>query len=310
MSPFPLVRAALPLVLTLTAAACASTGSTFGSGTGDAYLERPPFYAGRTPMPAADRDPRFGHVPVAYQRGASQAPIFDPSLGPDMLALLDDMTAFLDSLGLSARLADGGRVSAVTHAATRRPPDVHFGCVTDSLDPDDDCAERGDEALGRGPQRMRLAVGRPSEEWTAWASELMGDAGVDHTLVVTLEVGQYWIRQRGLRGTKVVELGTGHEVTFPWLTSLETPVAVLQLTGAVVGRDGRATRIGAEGLLARRTSLPLSALGAQALITDEEVAELRVARREDLPGRPLTWQVGLRSLVEQLAGTRSARVAP
>jgi hypothetical protein len=68
-----------------------------------------------------------------------------------------------------------------------------------------------------------------------------------------------------------------------------------------VGRDGKAIRIGAEGMLARRTSLPISALGAQALITDEEVERLRTVRRQDLPGNPLVWQVSLRTLVTQLA---------
>jgi hypothetical protein len=91
-------------------------------------------------------------------------------------------------------------------------------------------------------------------------------------------------------------------VNLPWLTSLETPVAVLQLTGARVGRDGRAQRIGAEGLLARRTSLPVSALGGQAMIADAEVEQARTARREDLPGQPLVWQVALRELVRGLIG--------
>ena len=95
---------------------------------------------------------------------------------------------------------------------------------------------------------------------------------------------------------------TGYSVDVPWLTSLETPVSVLQVTGARVGRDGRAQRIGAEGLLARRTSLPISALGAQAMISDAEVEQARTARREDLPGQPLVWQVALRELVRGLIG--------
>jgi hypothetical protein len=78
-------------------------------------------------------------------------------------------------------------------------------------------------------------------------------------------------------------------------------VSVLQLTGALVERDGRAIRIGAEGMLARRTSLLASAVGLQALITDKEVDELRTARRDDLAGGPVVWQVALRNLVAGLA---------
>lgn len=39
-----------------------------------------------------------------------------------------------------------------------------------------------------------------------------------------------------------MELGRAHAVALPWLTSLETPVAILQLTGARMGLDGRAVR--------------------------------------------------------------------
>jgi hypothetical protein len=38
------------------------------------------------------------------------------------------------------------------------------------------------------------------------------------------------------------------------------------------------------------------------MISDEDVQRLRTARREDLPGQPLVWQVGLRNLVAQLTG--------
>lgn len=133
-------------------------------------------------------------------------------------------------------------------------------------------------------------------------NRVMDEAGTDRVLVVTLEVGQYLPRQRGLRGTKEIELGTAHIQALPWLTSLETPVSVLQLTGALVGRDGKALRIGAEGLLARRTPITLAGFGAQALIREEDVERLLTERRTDLPGRPLVWQAGVRTLVARLTG--------
>src|SRR5690606_25662963 len=204
--------------------------------------------------------------------------------------------------GLSIRLVDGGRVSAVAHRATTTPPDVQFGCLTEMGVAGNDCAERGDSALGRGRQQMRLAVGRPSPEWIAWMNEVMEARGAARALVLTLEVGQYLPRQRGLRGAKEVELGTGHTRSLPWLTSLETPVAVLQLTGALVGRDGKAVRIGAEGLLARRTGILAAGFGAQALLTDEDIAGLQELRRHDRPRQPLVWQAALHDLVRGLTG--------
>lgn len=299
--PWWAVRVLVLLFAVLSLPACATTGATFGSGVGDALVDEAPFYAGRR-LSEVDPSAATGHFPVHYQRGGSHPALFDPELTPAIQSLLDEMTDYLGELGGSELLGEGGRVSAVTHADTRVPPDVRFGCQTETGLPEDDCVERGDSALGRGPQYMLLAVGRPSPEWIAWLGEVMTAQGVERTLVVTLEVGQYWTRQRGIRGTKVVELGTDHEVELPWLTSLETPVTVLQLTGALVGPDGKAIRIGAEGLLARRTPFRASILGAQALIRDEDVAELSRARRDDLPGNPLVWQVALRELVEGLTG--------
>ncbi len=269
---------------------CASTGSTLGSGVGDALLERPPYYASAGAI--VDTVP-IGHLPIVYQRGATQEAMFEPAGGArsGTAALLAQLTAYLDTLGVTTRLAMPGAPPGVG-------PDVQFSCETDPLG---DCAT-GPGALGRGDIRMRLAVARPSADWAAWLGGAMDSAGVQRVLVITLEIGQYRVRQRGLRGDKVVDLGSAHTVSLPWLTSLETPVHALQLTGALVGRDGRAVRIGAEGLLARRTSLAASSLGAERLITDEEIAQLREARREDLPGQPLVWQVALRTLVGQLTG--------
>jgi hypothetical protein len=79
-------------------------------------------------------------------------------------------------------------------------------------------------------------------------------------------------------------------------------VPVLQITGALVGPDGRAIRIGAEGLHARRTGLLEGSIGLRTLITDEEAERVRSLRRDDLPGRPLVWQAALRRLVAELTG--------
>jgi hypothetical protein len=223
-----------------------------------------------------------------YQRG----PLFAPEggRGTPMAALVSDMNAYLDSLGVTARVA--------ASEPKGTPPDVRFGCEADITG---DCLERGEGALGRtGP--LKLEVGRPSEEWIAWARGAMDSAGVARALVISLEIGDYFLRQRGLAGHKEVELGTGYTVDFPWVTSLETPITVLQLTGALVGPDGKAVRIGAEGLYARRTRLLISAIRGQELLSDEDVQRLRTARREDLPGQPLVWQASLRNLVAQLTG--------
>ena len=289
------IRAATAVVAILLLAACATTGATLNSGVGDTFLERAPWYAGRTVV----RDARIVALPVAYQRGAVQPASFDPTdaAGSPTAELLREMNAFLDSLGTEAGIA---RIAAPGGT----PPDVRFGCETD---PGGDCAERDENsALGRN-DRMQLAVGRPSREWAARLDSTLAATGAANAIVLTLETGQMFVRQTGLKGDKSVELGTGHVVQLPWLTSLETPVSVVQLTGALMGPDGRAVRIGAEGILARRTSFGISVLGAQSLISDEDIARIRTLRREDLPGQPLAWQVAMRMLVSELTGRPELR---
>jgi hypothetical protein len=277
--------------------ACATTGATLNSGVGDRLLDHPPYAAGDGRLSGSDR---IAHLPIAYQRGGSQEAFFDPEgePGTPVAALLRDMNAYLDSLGVSVRLATPEPRYGIR-------PDVYFGC---EQNPGGECVADSRDVSVQGRPWMKLAVGRPSETWVTPVRRSLDQAGAAGTLVITLEVGQYWPRQKDFLGRKEVRLGDGYDVPVPWLTSLDQPVSVLQLTGALVGRDGRAVRIGAEGLVARRTSLLISSVGGQALIRDEDVESLRTKRRDDLPGRPLVWREALRNLVGELTHERRMAV--
>jgi len=182
-------RFAVVALIVVLYAACA-TGSTFRSGVGDAFPQHPPYYAGRT---AAGGGP-IVHVPIRFQRGATQPESFDLAAGaPTPVGrLLAEMNAYLDSLRVSVPL-EGSREPAGT------PPDVIFGC---ELQPGDDCDEGPPT-----PLRMRLAVGRPSVSWVEWANGVAAGAGADRLLVLTLETGNYWPRQRNILGQKEVPSG-------------------------------------------------------------------------------------------------------
>lgn len=294
----------IPMLAALVlSAACATTGATRGSGVGDTFPEHAPWYAGRAMAELGRDSTTIAHLSLSYQPRAAEPPAFGPpaAAGSAVEKLLATMNAFIDSLGVSRRLAaPGGAVRGV-------PPDVRFGCIPEHGVPGNDCAPRGDSALGRGHQAMQLSVGRPSRDWVASIRPMLSGAGAGRVLVVTLEVGDYLVRQEGLAGTKLVELGTSHRVNLPWLTSLETPVSVLQMTAALVDSSGRALRIGAEGILARRTRLAVSAMGGQELLDEEDVRKAMTARRDDLPGRPLAWQVAVRELVTRVTGREAAR---
>jgi hypothetical protein len=288
-------RAPLRLLVTFalmsTLTACATTGATLGSGVGDAMLDRAPWIAGK-PVP---RDgATLGVMPIAWQAGATQPAMFEPTAAGDspLALLMRDMQGYLDAKSLGPRLAAASGSGVVA-------PDVMFGCVMRTGI--DDCDRSEDNpALGRRNTRMRLAVGRPSAPFVTSMQQSMTAAGAERTLLLTLEIGQYVVRQEGLRGKKVVELGRDHSADLPWLTSLETPVQVVQITGVVLDRDGKAIRIAAEGLLPKRTPLLASAVGVQALVSDEDLRTLRTARRDDLTGQPLIWQAGIDAVLRSL----------
>lgn len=299
----------ITLSATLVFAACASTGATFKSGVGDRFLEHAPYYAGQS-MDAVARDTSvIGHVPVVFQSGAAQPSMFDPRRGEGTAidALLSEMNAYLDSLGLSKRLSnvDAGP-SALSRAMV--PPDVRFGCIPENSASNHDCSTRGDSAIGRGHQQMLLAVGRPSTEWISWNRGVTDAASAQRTLVITLEVGQYLMRQEGILGKKAIELGSGHRAGLPWMSSVATPVTVLQLTAALVERDGKVVRIGAEGFFPRRTRFLVSAMGGQELLTEDDVSAVRGYRRVDLPGQPIAWRVAMQELVGRVTGRASPSV--
>lgn len=280
-------------VLVLLTAGCATTGATFRSGVGDSFPMHPPYYAGQKVAPRQ----RVGYFPIVFQRGATQEENFDPKsdMNSPLGMLVADMNRFVDSLGIARPLAENLVVPGT-------PPNVEFGCIR--TESPYDCDERDPSGARAGGDRrnLRLAVGRPSDDWTQWAARAMSEAGVPNALVITVEISDYYIEQKGLAGRKEVELGTGYTISLPWMTGLDTPVNVLQVTGALMDSTGEAVRIGAEGLVARRTGIIAGSFGTQRVVTNEDVEQLRSARRTDLPGQPLVWQVALRNLLAELTG--------
>jgi hypothetical protein len=276
-----------PLALLL-ASACG--GITVINRSGERWLEHPPYYAGL----GAGPDARIVRYAVTFEHDVTPTLVFDRSsnVGKPAAELVADMNAFLNTWL-------GAPVLPAANAKGMVGPNVHFGC-----DPDrsGECIARGDDtALGRRGTTMRLGVEQPSASWIARHAALLDSAGATHALIVTLEGGQYWTQQTGLRGSKSVELGTDYRVGLPWMTSVETPVSVLQVTAALVDRLGKVVRIGAEGLIAQRTPLVASALGAQRLIAGADVGRAGTLRHVDRPGQPLVWQAALCQIVADLA---------
>jgi hypothetical protein len=133
--------------------------------------------------------------------------------------------------------------------------------------------------------------------------DICDEHGTRYSLYITLGFSEYFISQKNWKGSKELRLGTGYSVDVPWMSDLDTPAEVLHLTGALINRDGKIVRIGAEGIIAKRTGFWTSVIGFQDMISDKMLKKLMTEeRRDDLPGNPLTWQVSLQNLVAQLTG--------
>ena len=245
-------------------------------------FDRPPYYDGKLKAavtPAA-------HMAVRYRdEPGSLDPT--PANSPTLAALLDSLNAELARLGMSA----------VFDAGTERGPDVAFGCRRGGMGADN-VPRAPSEIDPSEPRRMAFEVEDASKAWRERVRAAAGDS-VRAVLCVQLGFGEYWVRQKNWKGSKVIDLGRDRSMPLPWLTSLDDPVQVLQLTGALVGPDGRFMRVGAEGLIARRTGMAASILGAQEVLTEEEIRSLTAPPAE---GSAPVWRTALRELVTQLLG--------
>lgn len=244
--------------------------------------KRPPWVKG-SPPPASARIVATA-VRVAPPAGVPQGWIPLEALQ----GLAGDLTRRLDA-------RDDLKVVALPIVEEGRPA-VRLGCVGDDETGDDLGEECDPEQRG-----MRLAITQGSRRWRAALPSALTGAEADHLLLIDVAVRDHWVGQKGLSFKKEVPLGAGHSQPAPWLTSLDTPVCVLQLEGVLVGPDGKLVRSAVEGIYATRTRFGESVIGLQRVLTDEDVAKIRTSlRREDLLGTPLVWEAALDALVREL----------
>jgi hypothetical protein len=299
------VRRTAGAALLLLTAGCA--GTTSGGPVRDAYLSQAPHYASSATgavMPSAP----IGVLPVTFQKHSIR-PVLDPPSGPGsaLSLLIGEMNAYLDTLAREpdvtfapVRGETGPNVAATPEAA--QAPDVRFGCVlTADLSMFDCPPARSIENSGFRPfQPTRLSVAPATSEWTEWATGTMQNTRTGSLLVLTIDEGIYRPRQDTYLRQKWVEIGTNHMLPIPWFTPIDA-VTVLQLTGALVDREGRVVRIGVEGLYAR---IPRHLENVEVL-EEANMQELRTMRRTDLPGQPLAWKVAMQELVRQMTAPTS-----
>lgn len=204
--------------------------------------------------------------------------------------LLEAMNVYLDSLGWGKRL----RGEALPEKGA---PYVYVGSAEGEGAPPEAAMQRSEH--DKYPP-MVIHILKPSN---AWRNALGNAARTDQTeFVLWLKLGfsEYPKANKGAFEKKVV-LGAGYEEGIKFLSAEDKPVEVLQVTGILLDRAGNLVRAGAEGIVAKDSPFWVQVLEAQEGMSNEALRTLlHEERREDLPGRPLKWQVALRNLVAQL----------
>ena len=147
---------------------------------------------------------------------------------------------------------------------------------------------------------MIVHYAKPAAGWKAAAGDLALREGATRIVVTQLDFVQYPKADKGFFGKKVV-LGTHHEKDVRFLSALDKPIEVLQISGAVLDTDGRELCAGAEGIVGSDSPFWVQVLEAGKDIDDEMLARvLHSERREDVPGAPLAWQVAADQLLWNL----------
>lgn len=242
-------------------------------------VKKPPFYHGRAPI-SAESIGRFPSVVDRCMWMSNQSFGWDETFRK-VLDSIDGMLAgyeFLDEL-------------PAVRMSQEQSPGVFLGA--------------GEQASEEDESRINvLEVTSPSKNWSLKAAEMMRERGLARALFVTVSITDHWVRQRGLLGKKVLDLGTGYIADIPWLTDLDTPIQVFQVNGIILDANGKVMRSGSEGIAFTKTPFLIGAiLGAQQTMDKETVERLLTEeRREDLKGAPLKLEAAVQNLIAQLTG--------
>lgn len=235
-------------------------------------------------------DSRVFHTPVALDKMMSEEFYY---LGREKVLqpVIEVMNSYLDSLGWSQQLkealdqkAKGAPYLFVgSSEAETAPP------VTEMMRDENDLYPP-----------MALYLEKPSKDWNKTYSKLMEDQEGEFTVLIWLGLTEYPKANKGMFKKKVV-LGTDYEREIRFLSAVDRPVEVLQLTGILLDNKGKVIRAGAEGFLYEDSPFWVQALGAGTTVDDNAINKLyEEQRRTDLPGKPLAWKVALYNLMEQL----------
>ncbi len=267
----------LVLLLFITACASMRTVNTHS-------LNRAPHYHGRVSGDAGN----YGYFAVSIQ------PQMDDWFNRDRKAALRPL---LDAMNTYLEYYDNIRFIDAEGFPPQSAPEISAGIEQDYGEKDN--------------PRMILVASGPTKAWIEILKDKTADTGITGVLWISVGVQNYKVMQQDWKGSKAVEMGTGYTMPVPWLTSLDTPVEVLQVSGALLSPDGKILRSGAEGIIAKRTGFLASVFDWRSTITESDIrALISETVREDLSGSPPAWQAALTNLLAQLTGREDRLLIP
>src|SRR5688572_30310209 len=245
---------------------------------------------------------KVGFVAATLDARAAVNPTFTDARMPQ---LLQAVTRFAqDSLKL--------KMAPVTTQKQADLPDLFLGSVLQGQRPlyiTTDCAQ-GNES----PEYcVRIAGQLGSKAWMQSLLAEMNKQQLDYAIVLQLGEGYIYPNGKMKKVNAVVEtrhapqagLDMGTNFWLPMsqkLVATNKPIDVLFVKGFLIGKDGKVARFGAEGITAASKARFLE----QAVNISYEFSEAELnavendLRRDDLPNKPLNWQMATRNLVKTL----------
>ena len=257
------------------------------------HVNKAPYYDGTLKtMPL-----KVVHVPVTADKRLRNA-FMDRDRRFVLEPLIWEMNKYLDSLRISTAIS-------AFDLEQDEAPDIYVGNEYADFAPTSRIGLEGDESS----TSMVIYKYDPSKTWKEMLKGATIRHDADHVLFITIGFSEYFLRHKNIFGKVVLDLGTGHQTTASWFTDTETPAEVLHVAGALLNREGKIVRAGAEGIIAKKTGFFTNALGMRDILSEDDLKKiLHSEKRRDLVGKPLKWKVALNNLVAQLT-ERKALIA-
>jgi hypothetical protein len=215
---------------------------------------------------------------------------------------------------LNTYLANDLKLATVPEPAFQEAqwPDLFLGSV---LGPQKPMYILGDCPQGNDSPEYCLRIGGQlgSKAWMQQLKERMAARNLDYVMVIQFGEGYIYPNGKMKKVNAMVEtrkapqagldMGTGFWLPMSQkLVATNHPIDVLFLKGMLLDKEGKALRLGAEGITAAsKASFLEQVVNISHEFSEAELNEIeKDLRRTDLPEQPLNWQIAAQNLVKTL----------